>query len=117
MKEDYLCTFAFVMIYLSNFESKIGFDRIRSLLKEKCLSPMGIEKVDTIRFNDDIESLSEQLSATSEFQQLLQFEENFPSENYYSVSECLNRRNIPGSEGIIRPEEITRDNKINPEFF
>ncbi|MCU0472146.1 MAG: endonuclease MutS2 [Bacteroidales bacterium] len=90
------------MIYPPNFESKIGFDRIRSLLHERCLSPMGTEKVNGIRFSDDIESLSEQLSATSEFQQLLQFEENFPSENYYSVSECLNKIRIEGTFPEVR---------------
>ena len=74
------------MIYPDNFETKIGFDRIRELLKEKCLSPMGIEKVDGIRFGADPAVISEQLSATYEFQQLLIFEENFPSDNYFSFS-------------------------------
>ncbi|MCU0379349.1 MAG: hypothetical protein MUC78_13930, partial [Bacteroidales bacterium] len=63
------------MIYPSNFESKTGFDRIRELLKERCLSPMGIEMVEAIRFSEKIEIISEQLSATSEFQHLLEFEE------------------------------------------
>lgn len=90
------------MIYPSNFESKIGFDRIRTLLTEKCLSLMGIEKVDAIRFNEDIESISEQLSSTSEFQQLLQFEENFPSDNYYSISDCLNKIRIEGTFPEVR---------------
>ncbi|HOB84656.1 MAG TPA: hypothetical protein PKM76_09455, partial [Bacteroidales bacterium] len=71
------------MIYPENFESKIGFDRIRELLKERCLSPMGIEKVDGIHFNTDTALISEQLTATYEFQQLLVFEENFPSDNYF----------------------------------
>ena len=60
-------------------ESKIGFDRIRSLLREKCLSPMGLEKVDNIRFIDDYDQLSRILSATYEFQQILIFEVQFPS--------------------------------------
>ena len=34
------------MIYPNNFEQKVGFDQIRILLKEKCLSPLGEEKVD-----------------------------------------------------------------------
>ena len=33
------------MIYPQNFEQKIGFDKIRTLISEKCLSPLGIEKV------------------------------------------------------------------------
>jgi DNA mismatch repair protein MutS2 len=90
------------MIYPNNFESKIGFDRIRDLLREQCLSPMGIEKAGSIRFSDNIESISENLSATSEFQHLLKFEENFPSDNYYSISDCLNKIRIEGTFPEVR---------------
>jgi DNA mismatch repair protein MutS2 len=85
------------MIYPDNFESKIGFDRIRGLLTERCISPMGIEKVQAIRFIDDHKRLSQMLSATSEFQQLLQLEEFFPSEHYYQISGCLNKIRIEGT--------------------
>ncbi len=85
------------MIYPENFESKIGFDRIRNLLKEKCLSPMGLEKVENIRFTDDFNILSHELSATYEFQQILQMEDFFPSEHYYRISDCLNKIRIEGT--------------------
>ena len=85
------------MIYPENFEYKIGFDRIRNLLSEKCLSPMGLEKVDSIEFIDDYEQLSRILSATYEFQQILVFEDFFPSEHYYKISDCLNKIRIEGT--------------------
>jgi DNA mismatch repair protein MutS2 len=85
------------MIYPDNFENKIGFDRIRSLLREKCLSPMGLEKVDSVRFMDDYEQLARILSATYEFQQILIFEVQFPSEHYYQISDCLNKIRIEGT--------------------
>jgi DNA mismatch repair protein MutS2 len=85
------------MIYPENFENKIGFDRIRKLLIERCLSPMGLEKVDTVEFIDDFDSLSYKLSATFEFQQILQFEDFFPSEHYYKISDCLNKIRIEGT--------------------
>jgi len=85
------------MIYPENFEYKIGFDRIRYLLSEKCLSPMGLEKVDAIKFIDDFEHLSHRLSATYEFQQILQFEDFFPSEHFYKISDCLNKIKIEGT--------------------
>ena len=85
------------MIYPENFENKIGFDRIRSMLSEKCLSLMGMEKVDTVRFMDDFSDLSLKLSATFEFQQILQFEDFFPSEHYYKISDCLNKIRIEGT--------------------
>jgi DNA mismatch repair protein MutS2 len=85
------------MIYPENFENKIGFDRIRNLLSEKCLSPMGIEKVNDIKFIDDYEYLAQKLSATYEFQQILIFEDFFPSEHYYKISDCLNKIRIDGT--------------------
>jgi DNA mismatch repair protein MutS2 len=85
------------MIYPENFENKIGFDRIRKLLSEKCLSPMGLDKVDEIEFIDDFDSLSHKLSATFEFQQILQFEDFFPKENYFRISDCLNKIRIEGT--------------------
>src|SRR5664280_2161738 len=85
------------MIYPENFENKIGFDRIRNLLSEKCLSPMGLEKGNNIKFIDDFEALTHKLSATYEFQQILIFEDYFPSENYYQISDCLNKIRIEGT--------------------
>ena len=85
------------MIYPENFENKIGFDRIRNLLSEKCLSPMGLERVDSIGFIDNFEQLSRILSATFEFQQILIFEDFFPSEHYYKISDCLNKIRIEGT--------------------
>ena len=90
------------MIYPGNFEIKIGFDIIRNILKERCLSPMGIDKVEKIRFSDNIEIISEQLSATGEFQQILQFEEDFPSDDYYDFSDCLNKIRIEGTFPEVR---------------
>jgi DNA mismatch repair protein MutS2 len=85
------------MIYPENFEYKIGFDRIRNMLSEKCLSPMGLEKVNNIKFIDDFEVLNHKLSATYEFQQILIFEDFFPSEHYYKISDCLNKIRIEGT--------------------
>lgn len=94
---DYFCVLTVAMIYPENFENKIGFDRIRKLLSEKCLSPMGLEKIDEIEFSDDFDILSSKLSATYEFQQLLQFEDFFPSEHYYKISDFLNKIRIEGT--------------------
>ena len=85
------------MIYPENFEYKVGFDRIRDLLKERCLSPMGIEKVDDIKYSDDYEFLTKELSATYEFQQILTLEDFFPSEHYYKISDCLQKIRIEGT--------------------
>jgi DNA mismatch repair protein MutS2 len=90
------------MIYPSNFEFKIGFDRVRELLKERCLSSMGAASVDSIRFMQDFDSISSELSSTSEFQHLLRFEDNFPADNFYEISGCLNKIRIEGTFPEVR---------------
>jgi DNA mismatch repair protein MutS2 len=85
------------MIYPDTFELKIGFDRIRTLLKEKCLSPMGAARVDEMTFSDKFDLIDDELRATSEFQHLLKFEQNFPSDNYHSFAPCLNKIRIEGT--------------------
>ncbi len=85
------------MIYPENFEYKTGFDRIRKLLADKCLSPMGGEQAESIRFMDDFDALDHTLSLTHEFQQLLQLEDFFPSDHYYKISDCLIKIRIEGT--------------------
>ncbi|HEX2968743.1 MAG TPA: Smr/MutS family protein [Bacteroidales bacterium] len=85
------------MIYPENFENKTGFDRIRKLLRESCLSPMGIEKVDNIVFSSDFNTIEKQLSETDEFQKILTFEDFFPSDNYFRISETLNKIRVEGT--------------------
>ncbi len=85
------------MIYPDNFETKIGFDRIRQLLSESCLSPMGREMVNGIRFENNAEIITFRLSATYEFQQILRFEDYFPSEHYFDLSGFLNKIRIAGA--------------------
>ena len=46
------------MIYPQNFEQKIGFDSIRHLLKEKCLSTLGQERVDEMNFSESFKDIN-----------------------------------------------------------
>jgi DNA mismatch repair protein MutS2 len=85
------------MIYPDNFETKIGFDRIRQLLYDNCLSPMGREMVNGIHFENKVEIITFKLSATYEFQQILRFEDYFPSEHYFDLSGFLNKIKIDGA--------------------
>ena len=55
------------MIYPQNFEQKIGFDQIRQLLKEKCLSTLGEERVMDMAFSDHFGEVEERLDQVTEF--------------------------------------------------
>jgi DNA mismatch repair protein MutS2 len=83
-------------IYPDNFESKIGFDRIRELLKNKCLSGLGEELVDEMMFQDSFHMVSNQLSETNEFLRILREYPNFPVSYYFDVREPLERIRLEG---------------------
>ena len=85
------------MIYPKNFEQKVGFIQIRELLKKECLSVLGKNKVDKITFSSNYEQITTLLSQTEEFKNILLLEDPFPSQDYYDLTEELNRIKIPGT--------------------
>ena len=84
------------LVYPENFESKIGFDKIRELLKGRCLSNLGQELVDGICFSGDFKQLTEDLSLVSEFVVIIQEMENFPTSYYFDLREALAKIRIEG---------------------
>ncbi len=85
------------MIYPRNFEQKIEFDTIRQMVWEKCISPMGKEYADKIRFSSDFDIISKLLNQTEEFRQILIENPAFPEQDYFDMREALNRVKIEGS--------------------
>ncbi|MEI7661162.1 MAG: Smr/MutS family protein [Bacteroidota bacterium] len=85
------------MYFPSNFEQKLGFDVIRQLLSDHCLSSLGRHWVDKISFSTDAAEIYEWLLQTAELKQILQFEEKFPSQDYYDLIPELLRIRIPGT--------------------
>ena len=84
------------MIYPQNFEQKIGFDQIRQLLKEKCLSTLGTERVEAMEFTDSIEDICEQLDRCQEFIRIIQEEDDFPDQYFYDLRPSLKRIRVEG---------------------
>jgi DNA mismatch repair protein MutS2 len=83
------------VIYPSNFEQKTGFDKVRRLLAEKCLSSLGEEKVAEMAFSADFNAVSGLLNQTDEFVRILHGEDEFPAAYFFDVRYSLKR---------IRPE-------------
>ena len=73
------------MIYPQNFEQKIGFDQIRQLLKDKCLSTLGEERVSEMNFSDQFETVEELLNQVTEFVRIIQEEDNFPDQFFFDA--------------------------------
>lgn len=84
------------MIYPQNFEQKIGFDQIRQLLKDKCLSTLGEERVNEMNFSDHFEEVDELLNQVAEFARIIQEEDNFPDQFFFDVRPSLKRIRIEG---------------------
>ena len=85
------------MIYPQNFEQKIGFDQIRSLIKEKCLSTLGIDYTDRMTFSTGYESIREQLNQTWEFVRILENADDFPADFFFDVRPSIKRVRIEGT--------------------
>ena len=79
------------MIYPNNFEQKIGFDEIRELLKARCLSTLGKEKVDEMTFSTDADTVNEWLSQVREFRRLQDEHDDFPMQYFFDVRESIKR--------------------------
>ena len=79
------------MIYPDNFERKIGFEEIRSLLRERCLCQLGRDKVDELAFADDVAEVRERLAQVHEFRQLMEKATDFPLQFFFDVRPAVTR--------------------------
>src|ERR1035438_6215789 len=93
------------MVYPSNFEQKLGFDVIRQLIKNQCLSPAGQQYVNAISFSKDYDEIIRLLTYTEEFRKILLFDDVFPSQDYYDLTSELLRIRIEGT--YLEPEQLS----------
>jgi DNA mismatch repair protein MutS2 len=85
------------LIYPEQFELKIGFDRIRELVKEYCLFDPGRERVDEMRFMTDYESILHELKLVEEFGDIQQHEDDFPIQHFIDNREALRKAEVEGT--------------------
>ncbi len=98
------------MLYPQNLEQKIGFDRVRELLAEACVSPLGRAYVEKMRMTDRHDLVEKWLRQASELKEILQAEPGFPSQNYLDVTRHLAKAAI---EGAFLTEEEAFEVKIS----
>ncbi len=92
------------MIYPEQFESKIGFDRIRELVKEHCLFDPGRERVDEMVFMQDFDSILQELKLVEEFREINQSEDDFPIQHFIDNREALKKTEVEGT--YLMTEEV-----------
>lgn len=85
------------MVYPQNFEQKIGFDKIRQLIKDKCLSDLGKEKVDSMSFSSDYEDIVVKLNQTEEFVRIIKEEDGFPVSYFFDCRAGLKKIRVEGT--------------------
>lgn len=85
------------MIYPSNFENKIQFSEIRSLLKGYCLCQLGKDKVDEMAFSGDVAVINTMLRQTREFRRLQEESDEFPLQFFFDMRESVKRIRLEGT--------------------
>lgn len=90
------------MIYPDNFEQKIGFDRIRTMVAGACTNPLGVALANGMAFSAEYEEVKQQLSQAEEMRLLLSNEATYPSTDLADVTAELSRLRTPGT--FVEPE-------------
>lgn len=85
------------MIYPDNFESKLRFDKVREIVKKHCLSSLGRDLVDEIRFASSFKTVRRLVNETNEFKTICLEEENFPLGYFIDVRSSLDKVRIDGT--------------------
>lgn len=85
------------MLYPENFEEKIGFDIVRQLVSEKCLSNQGLEHVQNMGLLTDVVSILAELESVEEFRQLLLFDEPLAAQDFCDLRPVLKHLKVDGT--------------------
>ena len=109
------------MNYPENIEEKLGFDNIRSKLKTYCLSELGKELVDQMRFSNNYASIQRWITQTDEYKNLLNEDKAFPVDNYHDLRPMLLRLKPEGmfpetSEVVMLRKSLQTMKAINKWF-
>ena len=84
-------------IYPENFENKIGFDRIREILRSRCTGAPGEDNVERMHFITEPDVLQSLLGETDEFFRIVREFPNFPADPYFDVRNVLYNIRTEGS--------------------
>ena len=83
--------------YPKNFETKIGFDEVRHLLRERCLSTLGKERVNDLRASTDATVINRWLREVQEFRMIQESVDEFPLHFFFDLRESVSRIRLEGT--------------------
>ncbi|MDE6272229.1 MAG: Smr/MutS family protein [Muribaculaceae bacterium] len=85
------------MIFPDTFENKIGFDKIRSLVEDKCLGPLAREEALKMSFSSDYNVVCRLLWQTDEMLKILNDSLELPLHDVSEAADALGDLRIEGS--------------------
>ena len=74
------------MEHVERLEQKLGFDRVRTMIADRCSTDYAASRVETETVSTDPDVIRKRLVLTDEMRLILMFEENFPTSGYI---DCL----------------------------
>ena len=81
----------------ARLESKLGFDKIRKMIADRCLTDYAAGRVAEEGFSTDADIIRQRLALTDEMRLILMFEENFPTTGYIDAIPFLSALERDGS--------------------
>ncbi|MFI3279871.1 MAG: Smr/MutS family protein [Rikenellaceae bacterium] len=85
------------MIYPKNFESKIGFDRVRGQVSQLCTMASAVEKLSQMGFSTSRKIILRRLTQASEMRSMLLMEQDFPTGDYADAGSIVAKISIEGT--------------------
>ena len=85
------------MIYPATFEQKIGFDRLRAQVAERCTMKAARELVAGQGFSTSPREIEERLALADEMRLVLEMEQDFPGGEYPDVEEVVAKLRVEGT--------------------
>ena len=93
------------MIYPQNFEEKLGFHKVRGMVRGATLCPLGAHKADEMQFLTDRSALQHELSLLDEMKRLIeQASQPLPTDNFFDLTPALKRIRVVGM--FLETEEL-----------
>lgn len=93
-------------LYPRSLEVKIGFDKVRTYLKERCQSSMGLSEVDEMAFQTDFRKIIGELNQTAEAKKMCESGNDLPDVSYNELDTWLTPLKVEGSYAL--PENFLR---------
>ena len=78
-------------------ESKLGFEKIRKTISDRCMTDYAAQRVEEEEFSTDAQIIEQRLALTDEMRLILMFEENFPTTGYIDTLSFLDGLQKAGS--------------------